>query len=113
VLQVWEAEPLQVAPPHEGAGLVHVLVCVPPPHDAEQDDQAPHPPLTGLLVFEQEDESVPGLLQTSVVQELLSLQSEFELQATVPQLCVLHDCEDAPEQSAPPLAGVGLVHVLV
>lgn len=34
-LQAWEDNPVQLVPPQEGAGLVQVLVCVPPPHERE------------------------------------------------------------------------------
>jgi hypothetical protein len=33
VLQAWLLDPVQEAPLHEGAGAVHVRVCVPPPHE--------------------------------------------------------------------------------
>jgi hypothetical protein len=47
VLQDWEEGPEQPAPPLEGGGFVQARVCVPPPQDAEQDDQALQPPSTG------------------------------------------------------------------
>jgi hypothetical protein len=49
-LQDWEEGPEQLVPPQEGIGFVQARVCVPPPQDAEQDDQALQPPSTGTLV---------------------------------------------------------------
>ena len=46
VLQLWLEEPLQVAPPPEGVGLVQLLVWVPPPQLTEQLPQSVHPPFT-------------------------------------------------------------------
>ena len=48
---VLELSPTQSAPPFAGAGFVQVLdlIWVPPPHSAEQSDQAPkslYPPST-------------------------------------------------------------------
>ena len=46
VLHGSEPPPVHAAPLHAGAGLVHVLVFVPPPHDTEQPVQLLHPPST-------------------------------------------------------------------
>ena len=46
VLHASEEEPLHVAPPPDGAGLVHARVRVPPPHEAEQAPYAVQPPST-------------------------------------------------------------------
>ena len=46
VLQSCCTTPSQPAPPSDGAGLVHVRVCVPTPHDAEHADQVDQTPLT-------------------------------------------------------------------
>lgn len=56
VLQLWLEEPLQVAPSFSGAGLVQLLVWVPPPQLTEQLDQSDHPPSTGAGA----GEPVPG-----------------------------------------------------
>ena len=45
-LHAVEPPPVHAAPPHADAGLVHVLVFVPPPHDTEQSPQLLHPPST-------------------------------------------------------------------
>lgn len=47
VLHKREASPEQTEPPPDGAGLVQVRVCVPPPHVAEHDPKALHPPSIG------------------------------------------------------------------
>ena len=47
VSHAWEADPLQGRPPWDGAGLVQVRVCVPPPQVAEQVPQPDQPPSTG------------------------------------------------------------------
>lgn len=44
VLQACEEVPVHGKPPLLGAGLVHVRVCVPPPHVTEQIVQFDHPP---------------------------------------------------------------------
>ena len=46
MLHVVEPPPEHAAPLHAGAGLVHVLVFVPPPHVTEQSPQLLHPPST-------------------------------------------------------------------
>ena len=48
MLHDWDEEPEQLLPPHEGDGLVQVLVCVPPPQEALQALQALQPPFTGV-----------------------------------------------------------------
>ena len=57
-LQDWVSvsDPIHVAPPFAGAGLVHVLVLVWVPvvpqvvaEQSDQEDQSDHPPFTGPL----------------------------------------------------------------
>ena len=47
MLQDWEESPEQFAPPLAGAGLLQLLLWVPPPQLAEQADQSDQPPFTG------------------------------------------------------------------
>ena len=70
VLQAWLEAPLQVVPLQDGAGLLHVLVCIPPPQATEQAPQALQPPLTGLFTLLQ-----LGAIHVSVVHGLLSSHS--------------------------------------
>ena len=106
LLQDWDkAAPLQVASPPQEAP-VQVLVCVPPPQERLQELQPLNVPLTGLLVWEQEAFPLPGLLQTSVVQALASLQSALSPHFT-PQLAVVPLQEPTQSQVfLPTFAGV-------
>ena len=61
VLQDCELAPLHDAPPYCGDGLVHVRVCVPPPHVTEQEPQSVQPPLIGAFVTTTEPEAVDDL----------------------------------------------------
>lgn len=73
VLQLCWLAPVQAAPPLDGAGSVHVRVCVPPP----QVDQLDQPPLTAdipqaAVLHASEDTPVhpaPPLLGAGLVQE--------------------------------------------
>ena len=46
VLHACCASPVHAAPLPDGAGLLQLRLCVPPPHDAEHSDQLDQPPLT-------------------------------------------------------------------
>lgn len=80
VLHVCEVDPTQAAPPFDGTGLEQVRDWVPPPQVAEQMPNELQPPSTGT------DVAAPLELVT----------------ATLGHASVLHACEDAPEQAAPP-----------
>ena len=63
VLHGLDALPSHASPPLNGAGLVHVRDCSPPPQDLEQAPKVAHPPATALRpVVEQSPAKVRVLL---------------------------------------------------
>lgn len=119
--------PVQDWPPHAGAGLLQVRVCVPvsPQAVAEHSLQPDQPPSMGVLpVQEREDapmHALPphpgdGMLHVRVCVPLApQALAEQELQGDQPPLTgalPVQDRNDGPAQ-APPQAGEGLLHVRV
>lgn len=115
-------------PPHAGAGLVHVRVCVPvsPQAVAEHSLQPDQPPLMGVLpVHEREDtptHALPphpgdGMLHVRVCVPLapqaLAEQAPQGDQPPPMGSLPVQDRNDGPAQALPPQAGKGLLHVRV
>ncbi|MBI2136996.1 hypothetical protein HYU12_00590 [Candidatus Woesearchaeota archaeon] len=90
VLHDFKESPVQLVPPHDGTGLVQLLVCVPPPHGLLHDVHALQPPATEL--------HDTGALQTPpTTKPPTSKESHFK-----PALHVLpeqHFCPEPPHSS--------------
>ena len=90
VLHAWVLAPLQLVPPQDGAGLVQVLVWVPPPQLTLHPLHSDQPPLTGLHVPELATDATLATLATEValaaevaLETLVALETEVALETLV------------------------------
>jgi len=115
------AAPTQSLPPFAGAGLLQVLLWVPPLQAVEQAPNRDHPPSTSAShMSKSNDQSslqaslANAMFKTIFIKYILhpgpSTQSNTDLPG---QACVLHTLVASPTQSLPPFARAGLLHVLV
>ena len=129
VLHTLVASPTQSLPPFARAGLLHVLVSVPPPQLFEHAPKPDHPPSSVLspvmpsatqCVRQQCHDSrffpTPRThQQTTATCNALSHKTDITAhsrqQAVLAQACMLHALIASPTQSLPPFAGAGLLHI--
>ena len=128
VLHSLVASPTQSLPPLAGAGLLHVLVSVPPPQLLDHAPKPDHPPssvLSPVMPSATRFTSIGNATnrnirpyrqqQTTSTSNALNHKKDITAhshqQAVLAQACVLHAPIASPSQCLPPFAGTGLLHV--
>ena len=124
VLHAMIEAPTQSLPPFAGAGLLHVLVCVPPLQALEHALRVDHPPCTVLSPVTPSTTWQTHSYQRKVTTKSLkhrilkasenkNITAHQRYGAMPGQLWVLHVLAESPTQLLPANLGAGLLQVLL